>query len=144
MSEVNKLYHGSSMCSEKLIPHQAYDWGHEEGCENAVYATSNKNVALAFALGIIPDGDGKSERIMEQEFGEIMIFLNGTPNYGGLGYLHVLSHEGFDYAGGTQWVNENEIIPLEIIEIKVDEYLHLMRFATEDEINRFEKEMLNS
>ncbi|MGL5087133.1 MAG: hypothetical protein ACRC68_15695 [Clostridium sp.] len=142
MSIVNKLYHGSSVCSEKLIPHQAYDWGYEEGCENAVYATSNKNVALAFALGIKPDVNGKSERVMDTEFGDVMIFVNGMPNYGGVGYLHVLSSEGFTYAGGTQWINKNEVIPLEIIEIKVDEYLHLMRFATKDEINRFEEERL--
>lgn len=36
------LYHGSTSKYEVLIPHQAYDTGYEEGCQNAVYATTEK------------------------------------------------------------------------------------------------------
>jgi len=33
-----------------ILPSQAYDWGYAEGRRNAVYATSNRDIALAFAL----------------------------------------------------------------------------------------------
>ncbi|WP_044916967.1 hypothetical protein [Butyrivibrio sp. WCE2006] len=57
------LYHGSPNKLDKLIPNQAHDVGFEEGCQLAVYATSNKNMAICFALGCISDGED-AERIM--------------------------------------------------------------------------------
>lgn len=119
------LYHGSSGYYDVLIPHQAYDTGFQQGCKNAVYATSNKNMALAFALGAIPNKNGEIERVMLPEYGDVMVFKKGTPNYGGKGYLYVLDKSKFQHAMGTQWVCFEEIIPLEIHEINVDDYLHL-------------------
>lgn len=119
------LYHGSSGYFEKLIPRQAYDIGFEEGCKKAVYATSNKNMALAFALGAVPNKNGEIERVMMPEFGDIMVFEKGTPNYGGKGYLYVLDKKKFQHAMGSQWVCFEEIEPIEIQEIDVDDYLYL-------------------
>lgn len=119
------LYHGSSGYYDILIPHQAYDTGFQQGCKNAVYATSNKNMALAFALGAIPNKDGEIERVMLPEYGDVIVFEKGTPNYGGKGYLYVLDKSKFQHALGTQWVCFEEIVPLEIQEINVDDYLHL-------------------
>ena len=119
------LYHGSSGYYHVLVPHQAYDTGFQEGCKNAVYATSNKNMALAFALGAIPNKDGEIERVMLPEYGDVMVFEKGTPNYGGKGYLYVLDKSKFQHALGTQWVCFEDIVPLEIQEINVDDYLHL-------------------
>ena len=45
------LYHGSTNKYDVLIPHQAYDTGYAEGCQNAVYASSEKAMAIGFALG---------------------------------------------------------------------------------------------
>lgn len=119
------LYHGSSGYFDKLIPQQAYDIGFEEGCQKAVYATSNKNMALAFALGSVPNKNGEIERVMMPEFGDIMVFEKGTPNYGGKGYLYVLDKKKFQHAMGSQWVCFEEIEPIEIQEIDVDDYLYL-------------------
>lgn len=127
------LYHGSSIYVDELIPQQAFDWGYEEGCKHAVYATSNKNQVLAFALGSIPDNEGNVERIMEPKYGDQMVFWKGTPNYHGVGYLYILSAERFIHAGGSQWISKQIIKPLEIVKINVDDYLHLFRFATKEE-----------
>lgn len=127
------LYHGSSNYFDVLIPHQAYDIGFEAGCKNAVYATSNKNMALAFALGAIPNQAGEIERVMMPEFGDIMVFQKGTPNYGGKGYLYVLDKKDFQHAMGTQWVCFHNVKPIEIVEIEVNEYLHLCRVIEEEE-----------
>ncbi len=119
------LYHGSSDYYDVLIPQQAFDIGYKEGCQNAVYATSNRNMALAFALGAIPNKDGEVERIMMPEFGDLMIFKKGMPKYGGKGYLYILDKNEFEYAMGTQWVCLHEIRPIEIKEIEVNDYLYL-------------------
>lgn len=117
------LYHGSQNQYDILIPHQAYDTGFEEGCQNAVYATKNKAMAICFALGAVADENGEIEREMMPEYGDKMIFRKGHPNYGGKGYVYVLDSEGFVPTLGTQYVCFSQVKPLEVIEINVDDYL---------------------
>ena len=117
------LYHGSTKKFDTLIPHQAFDVGFEEGCQNAVYATTSKAMAICFALGAVPDENGEIEREMMPEYGEKMVFKKGHPNYGGKRYLYVIDGADFVHAMGTQWVCFNAVKPLEVIEIDVDEYL---------------------
>jgi hypothetical protein len=140
------LFHGSSKRFEIILQSQAYDWGYAEGCHNAVYATSNRDIALAFALGAVSDETGKYERIMDNKYGEeiTMIFCKGHPDFGGKGYLYKVSSEGFTYTRGTQWVNPSPVIPIEITEINVDDYLHLFRYATEEEKQQIEEEFKES
>lgn len=117
------LYHGSSQKCQVLIPHQAYDIGFEEGCQLAVYASTNRNMAIGFALGAVPNEKGEIERVMMPEFGDKMVFKKGTPNYGGKGYLYVLPKDKFQHAMGSQWVCFEEVKPLEVIELEVNEHL---------------------
>lgn len=117
------LYHGSPNKYDVLIPHQAYDIGFEEGCQNAVYATTSKTMAICFALGAVEDENGEIEREMMPEYGDKMVFKKGHPNYAGKGYLYVIDGAQFRHAMGTQWVCFEEVKPLEIIEINVDDYL---------------------
>ena len=119
------LYHGSPYKYDILIPNQAFDIGFEAGCQLAVYATSNRNMALCFALGSVADSEKEVERTMMPEYGDKMLFKNGHPNYGGKGYLYKLDKSKFTHAMGTQWVCYEEIIPEEIIEIQVNDYLDL-------------------
>ena len=130
MEKPRFLYHGSSVKVEALEPYQAYDWGHEEGCQFGVFATSVRDVALAFALGKKPDGNGKVGRVIRKKHPDDpiqMIFWEGTPNLGGKGYLYTLSSQDFLNAGGTQWACPHRVIPLEVTEILVDEYTYLNR-----------------
>lgn len=116
------LYHGSPYKVDKLIPNQAHDIGYIEGCKLAVYATSNKAMAICFALGCVDDNDD-AQRIMMPEYGDKMLFKNCHPNYGGKGYLYLLDKSRFQHAMNSQWVCYDAIIPDEIIEIDVDDYL---------------------
>lgn len=127
------LYHGSNDYFDVLEPHQAYDIGFKAGCQNALYATTNKVMAIAFALGSVPNIDGDVERIMMPESGDVMIFEKGTPNYGGKGYLYVLDKKDFQHAMGTQWICFHDIKLIEIIEIEVDDYLYLCQVKEKDD-----------
>lgn len=117
------LYHGSPNRYDVLIPHQASDIGFEEGCQNAVYATTSKAMAICFALGAVEDANGEVEREMMPEYGEKMVFRKGHPNYGGKGYLYVIDSDCFRHAMGSQWVCFERVVPLEVVEINVDDYL---------------------
>ena len=81
-------------------------------------------MAICFALGCISDGENY-ERTMMPEYGDKMVFKNCYPNYGGKGYVYCLDKTKFVHAMGSQWVCYEEVIPEEVIEINVDNYLDL-------------------
>lgn len=116
----NYLYHGSPFKLETLCPRQAHDTQYESGCQEAVYATDNIDMAICFALGV--EGDENSERTMMPEHGMKMVFKKCHPRYGQKGYIYVLNKKEFVHAMGSQWVSYNEQIPVDIIEIDVDDY----------------------
>jgi hypothetical protein len=124
------LYHGSPVKTQVLKPNQAVDTGFKEGCQLAVYATSNINMAICFALGCITDGENY-ERTMMPEYGDKMVFKKCHPNYGGKGYVYCLDKTKFVHAMGSQWVCYEEVIPEEVIEINVDDYLDYCIICTD-------------
>lgn len=128
------LWHGSPYRVDKLVPNQACDIAFSQGCQMAVYATSDRNMAICFALGCVEDEEENSDgfaggtramRTMMPEFGGKMVFEGCHPNYGGKGYLYRLDGTGFVHAMGTQWTCFEEVVPLEIVEIEVNDYLDL-------------------
>lgn len=118
------LYHGSPMKLDKLIPNQAYDIGFSEGCQKAVYATDNKNMAICFALGCVDEREDALRQMMP-EYGDKMLFRGCHPNYGGKGYLYYFDKSKFEHVMGSQWVCREEIVPEKVEEIEVDKYLKL-------------------
>ena len=121
---------------DKLLPYQAEDWLSETGCHYGVYATSNWDLALAFALGCVPEKGACSRIITERDWNPVkMVYIRGHPNFGGKGYVYTLLSEGFRNVGGDQWVCDHEVLPVDSTEINVDDYLHLFRYATEEEKN---------
>ena len=87
--EKEYVFHGSPIKVEKLIPNQACDIEYKEGCQCAVYATTNKIMAILFSMGCIEEGDN-AQRVMMPEYGDKMLFKNCHPNYNGKGYLYYL------------------------------------------------------
>lgn len=141
MKKPRFLYHGSSERVDVLMPQQAQDWRHKEGSENGIYATSSRNVALAFALGAVPGETGSVSRVMGGHNPVKMVFVEGHPKFGDKGYLYTVSSEGFEYLGGTAWMNREPVTPMEVLEIKVDDYLHLFRYATAEEKRKIQREI---
>lgn len=114
------LYHGSPFKFETVCPRQAYDTKYESGCQKAIYATDNIDMAICFALGV--EGEENCERTMEPEYGMKMIFKKCHPRYGQKGYIYVLDKKEFVHAMGNQWVSDKAQTPIDVIEIDVDDY----------------------
>lgn len=135
MRKPRYLFHGSSRRYNVLKPKLADDWRFEAGRHFGVYTTSNQDLALAFALGGVPDKTGTCHRIIREKDRKPlkMTFIRGHPKFGCKGYLYKLSSRGFHHVGGDQWVCENPVKPIKIIEINVNDYLHLFRYATPKE-----------
>ena len=126
MMKPEALWHGSPYLLNKLVPQQATDVRFEQGCQLAVYATSNKEMAICFALGCEENQPGtKCRRMMMPEYGNRMVFEGCHPKYGGKGYLYQLDPKDFVHAMRSQWVCLHEVTPIQRIEINVDDYLDL-------------------
>ncbi len=137
------LYHGSDERVDVLVPHQADDALNEAGSQYGVFATSNRDVALAFALGAVPDEAGCVTRVVRSLNPVKMIFIQGRPNLGGKGYLYTVSSEGFEQVDELQWVCRESVKPLEVLEISVGDYSHLYRFATDAEKDEMQDQLGN-
>lgn len=137
-----KLYHGSPSLELEdgmLRPSQAKDvFGRPENTKNGVYASSIRDLSIAASL-IKLDGV-KSSSLRARNDPPYAIIYDGWPNTGQeYMALYTLSSETFEEAGwgGTQWVSEEPVRPIEIEILPVSEYMHLIREATEEEKNEF-------
>ena len=130
------VYHGSQYKFDVLIPQQASGLSERESMR-AIYAAETIGEVIPFALPIrwYPDTpDGK--RAFECEGGKTKL-IYGSLNPNGIGYVYKLKSDTFRKIDGWQWVSEDTCLPVETIEIKVQDYLHTVEFSSEaEEINR--------
>lgn len=139
MDKPKYLYHGSSECFNILQPYQTHDALSQAASQNAVFATPIRDAAIAFALGAVPDEHGRVTRVICSMEPVEMLFLEGRPNLGGKGYLYTVLADEFEPLDAVQWICRHPVKPLEVVEINVDDYVHLFRYATEEEKRALER-----
>ncbi len=118
-------------------------WG-AAGSRLGVYATPDREIALAFALGAIPDKNGRVTRVMLGINPVQLIYVEGHPNLGGKGYLYQLRSDRFEQIDALQWVSQEPVTPVDIMEINVDDYLYLFRYPTADDLLEIQVETAKS
>lgn len=136
ISDKNYLWHGSRDKIEILKPRQAKDiGGHAGSNQKAIYATSLKKFAIMMGL---TTKDSDIGLFWDQKPIQ-MVLYDGKIRNGQKLYLHKLPRKnesgedmftpgGADYEFYSKpWVSE--IKPTEIMELNVDDYLHLIRKA---------------
>lgn len=130
------LYHGSQYRLDVLEPQPAHG-----ACEResmlAIYAAETLEEVVPFALPIrwYPDTpDGK--RTFECNGGKTKL-IYGSLNPNGVGYIYKVKADSFRKIDQWQWISETNCVPVEVIEIKVQDYLHTVEFSKEaEEINK--------
>lgn len=126
------LYHGSPQRLERLEPRPARGVGPEHDTLTAVYATDSRNMAIAFAMSGVPDEKGYLSWTMEMEGdGPAITYQAGCPRAGELGFVHVISPQGFNKVADHQWVCYSAVSPVSIETIRVDDYLGWVRLKDE-------------
>jgi hypothetical protein len=134
------LYHGSArkIIGDRLIPHEAEDLGKRvENMHKAVYATNNKEIAIAMAI-ISAKGVHYSSLTNNRPYGRI---YKGVPEQDEV-YLYYLNSKDFQQQRGNrlgQWISEKPVKPVKVEKIKIKDYLKLVRDATETEKQRWIK-----
>jgi hypothetical protein len=96
----------------------------------AVYATHLREVAIAFALGSRPNAQGHCH--WELELGEDghprITYFAGGPRSGEVGYVCRVPGSGFTQVAPYQWVAYEPVVPIDHEPIRVDDYLHWVRY----------------
>lgn len=144
--EKEYLWHGSRNKIEKLTPRQAIDIGGEaDNNRKAIYATDLKNFAIMMGLAT---KDSDTGMFWDQKPIQ-MVLYKGKIRNGEKIYLHKLPMK--DESGKDMFTPSNtdhefysnpgvkEIKPLEIIELDVDDYVHLIRKANKKDWDKREK-----
>ena len=133
------LWHGSKSEHGILYPQQANDTGgKEESNKNAVYATPSAKVAIAMGL-TTPDSDTGMFPNDPQ-----MIMFSGKIRKGQMVYLHKVPKNLFIKHNDREWYSKpgvKEVKPLEIKAVPVDQWLHLIRQATPQDLELRKKHM---
>ena len=103
----------------------------------SIYAAETIKEVIPFALPIrwYPDTpDGK--RAFECDGGKTKL-IYGSLDPNGVGYIYKVKADTFKKIDQWQWVSENPCVPVEVIEIKVKDYLYTVEFTKEaEEINK--------
>ncbi len=126
------LYHGSNKKISILKPRQpSFDL--KENSMKAVFATSNKNLAIAMGLTAQKGTESFGSR------DKLMInFVKGYPKMSFV-YLYSLNSKYFKLNRGNEYISTKEVKPLKIEKYPVSNLTHLWRKSNKKELKEFLK-----
>lgn len=140
------LWHGSRDRITVLTPQQAEDTGgNPKSNKKAIYATANKNVAIA--MGLTTQGSDTGMFPNDPQ----MVLFKGAIRHGQVVYLHKLPTKDangralFEPGGNdrefTSVPSVTELKPIEVEKVPVDQHLNLIRTATPQDLELRKKYM---
>lgn len=126
------LYHGSQYKLDMLLPQQAAG-GRGIDSMTAIYAAGTIDEVIPFALPIrwYPDSP-EGRRDFECRDGKVLLKY-GSLDPGGMGYVYKVRADSFVKIDTWQWVSRERCQPVEVLEIKVADYLDRVLFSEEAE-----------
>ena len=141
------VWHGSiHKIDGSLEPRQAHDLGgNPEQNLVAIYAYKDREHAIIPGLARNPDG-AYPKVFLNPSVDDQLVSIDGEVRLGEKVYLYKLPAETFRNTGipsdRPEWVSEEEHGPVEpcaIEEVSVDDYEHLVRYATKEDLEFYKK-----
>ena len=122
------VYHGSQYLFDVVRPQQACGANAQES-QKAIYAAQTIEEVIPFALPIrwYPD-DPTGKREFSCNDGKTFIEY-GSLDPNGVGYVYKLKADTFDKQDEWQWISISDVIPDEIIYIRVKDYMNTVSFS---------------
>ena len=122
------VYHGSQYLFDTVKPQKACGENAKES-QYAIYAAETINEVIPFALPIrwYPDNP-TGKRDFTVDSGRVFIEY-GSLDPNGIGYIYKLKSDSFEKLDEWQWISKVDIVPDEIICIKVRDYIHTVSFS---------------
>ena len=128
MSKPKYVYHGSQYLFEVIRPQQACGANAQES-QKAIYAAETIEEAIPFALPIrwYPD-DPTGKRDFFCKNGKTFLEY-GSLDPNGVGYVYKLQADTFEKLDDWQWISRLDVIPDDIICIRVRDYIDTVTFS---------------
>ena len=124
------LYHGSQYLFDVVKPQQACGACAEES-RLGIYAATTKEEVIPFALPFRFYPDSPKGKLSRDTRGIHSLLHYGSIDPDGRGYIYVLPSDTFEAIDAWQWLSTAEVKPVEVIEIRVKDYLHTIQFSEE-------------
>ena len=128
MPKPQYVYHGSQYLFDVVRPQQACGANAQES-QKAIYAAQTIEEVIPFALPIrwYPD-DPTGKREFSCNDGKTFIEY-GSLDPNGVGYVYKLKADTFEKLDEWQWISISDVIPDEIIYIRVKDYMNTVSFS---------------
>ena len=128
MAKPKYVYHGSQYLYDIVRPQQARGTNAQES-QKAIYAAETVDEVIPFALPIrwYPD-DPTGKRAFSCNDGKTFIEY-GSLDPNGVGYVYKLKADTFEKLDEWQWISISDVIPDEIIYIRVKDYMNTVSFS---------------
>lgn len=135
------VYHGSpKRIMGKFTPRIPRDLGkNKHNIMNGIYASSAKNKAIGMGIcgakGVISSGMGFD--LGDRQKG---VIYQGWPKQKYI-YLYIFDSKTFERypKNSTQFVSMEEVVPLKVDKLLTENYIHLVKKASNKELNKFIK-----
>ena len=141
MEKPQYVYHGSQYLFDIVRPQQACGANAQES-QKAIYAAGTIDEVIPFALPIrwYPD-DPTGRRDFSCENGKTFIEY-GSLNPNGVGYVYKLKADTFEKLDEWQWISKLNVVPEEVICIRVKDYMDTVSFS--DKATEIQNELFKS
>ena len=128
MSKPKYVYHGSQYLFDTVKPQKACGQNKKES-QYAIYAAETIDEVIPFALPIrwYPDNP-TGKRDFTVDSGKAFIEY-GSIDPDGVGYVYKLKADSFERLDEWQWISKVDVIPEEIICIKVRDHIQKVSFS---------------
>ena len=130
------LYHGSGIKLKFLTPKNPIGENDPKSCVKGIYATSDKN----FALAIASCRSSKDVHAFNNRKTHVQNIVKGWPDENATVYLYVLDSKDFIHNSGSEWVTNKKIKPIRIEKHLVKDLKHLYRKSNETELKEWMKD----
>ncbi len=124
------VYHGSQYLFDIVKPQKANGLCKAESLIG-IYAAATMEETIPFALPFRYYPDEPGGKLSRDSDGINSYLHYGSINPHGKGYVYVLPSESFELVDEWQWVSKVPVKPIDIIEIRVEDYWHTISFSDE-------------
>jgi len=130
MDKPDYLYHGTRKKLDLLKPTQGVGYGMADN-ERGVYAVSERELAIPFAISYLPLGDGATFSVVTSKRPPRIVLKDTDVDWGQLGYVYKVRSETFEQIDSEQWLSRVPVEPVGIEEIKPESYRDWIVYKSE-------------
>ncbi|WP_431474391.1 hypothetical protein RVM24_16190 [Marinobacter sp. KM021] len=130
MSKPEYLYHGTRRKLDLLNPTQGVGYGMADN-EHGVYAVSERELAIPFAISYRPLGEGAVFSVETSERPPRIVLKDTEVDWDQVGYVYKVRSETFEKIDSEQWLSRVPVKPVEAEEIRPESYRNWIVYKSE-------------